>query len=688
MKRKVSPILLGTALLLSACGSRDEAGRGSGSEEYRAEIHSRQTALQALEGGTARADLLLKNKGKRDWNTTGPGPVFLSYHLLSETGEAKRQENPRTALPHPLKPGEKTEAAVEVRAPLEPGSYRVEFDLVREGVAWFKDGGSRTFSLPLVVEARSWPEDGAAPELAYGRQTGFVSAVPEFEKLRRLIRLTLDHNAVRFQGKTGTVEGFSAGAGYPQVWVRDAATIIPASRLYYPETFLSSWLEEHLGHGRADGSLEDWIDSLGRSDKNTVETDQEASAVQAAYQVFLLRGADWLKKKVDGTAVIDRLTRALSSVFENRFDPGLGLITGAHTADWGDVDSEDADQNAIYVDEKTRWTADIYDQSMGHEACLELASMLAALGRKDEAALWVRRAAGLRENTDRLLWQRDKGFYRVHVHLEPWEHDFEEADLFAMGGNAQAIVSGLTRPEQAIRIIETALSRQKEFGVTTLSGCLLPPYPAGFFKHPAVDEPYEYQNGGQWDWFGGRLIYAMFESGFSSRAKEKLLEIAKKNIANGGLFEWETREGAGRGSATYAGSAGSLAKALVEGYFGLKLGQNNLVLEPKLGADSGRVHFYFPAADLFLAYDYQPLPEERRIVFRYAGNSPHPVMVRVLILPAILGFPDRRAATEKTRVFLDGREIAFSWLSRHDDDFIVIDTDFRDRTLEIRAAPD
>ena len=121
------------------------------------------------------------------------------------------------------------------------------------------------------------------------------------------------------------------------------------------------------------------------------------------------------------------------------------------------------------------------------------------------------------------------------------------------------------------RIIEQALSRQKEFGVSTISGSLLPPYPKGFFKHPALDEPYEYQNGGQWDWFGGRLVLAMFESGFSREAREKLIEIARKNIANGGFYEWDTKDGAGRGSDFYSGSAGSLARALIEGYLGVRI---------------------------------------------------------------------------------------------------------------------
>ncbi len=463
-------------------------------------------------------------------------------------GQVKRFDNPRTPLPGVVRPGETAEVSVRVKAPLAAGDYRVEFDLLREGLFWFKDKGGRTLEIALAAKERSWPEDGIETGLDHGGYTSFRSAKPELESLRQLIRLTLRHDEVEFAGRTGQVDGFAAGSGYPQIWLRDGATIIPASQYYYPEPFLSSWIEEHLAFQKDDGALEDWFDARGRTDKNTVETDQETSAVQAAFRVFTLKagpGRDWLLKPVAGQAIVDRLERALRFPFARRFSPRYGLLTGAHTADWGDVDSEDADQKAVLAGEKTHWTADIYDQAMAYEACRELAGMLRALGRQAAADVWLKSAAGLRASANRHLWQPDKGFYRVHIHLDDWRHDFDEDRMFAMGGNAQAMISGLADGRQSESIVAEALARQTRFGVSTVSGALLPPYPAGFFKHPQMDEPYEYQNGGQWDWFGGRLILAMFENGYSRAALDKLIEVARKDIANEGFFEWDTREGCG-----------------------------------------------------------------------------------------------------------------------------------------------
>jgi glycogen debranching enzyme len=369
-------------------------------------------------------------------------------------------------------------------------------------------------------------------------------------------------------------------------------------------------------------------------------------------------------------------------VLDHRFDRQRGLVTGAHTADWGDVDTEDADQNAIYADSRTHWTCDIYDQSMFFGAAKSLAGMFDGRGLKEKARLWEEKAGSIQRNTDRWLWQEDKGFYRVHIHLDSLRHDFDEADIFAMGGNAESILSGLASEEKCRRIIESALARQKSFGISTIGGTLLPPYPKKFFKHPMMDDPYEYQNGGQWDWFGGRIVYAMFEHGFSRQAREKLLEIAKKDVANRGLYEWDSPDGTGRGSAFYSGSAGSLVKALFEGYFGLKIAKDSLGLEPKLGSDSASVHVYIPASDLFAAYVYQFDRMKNKLVFRYNSNIPGPGKIKILI-PRIEAGANIPGKFQKLRVKRDGLKIPFVQSESGQDRFVVIVTDFKNHVLEI-----
>ncbi|MBD3413550.1 MAG: hypothetical protein GF421_03845, partial [Candidatus Aminicenantes bacterium] len=319
--------------------------------EFAAKIIPRHNEHTALEGQRIPMAFRLKNIGQKEWIHTGSQAVLFSYHLQSQNRDMIRFDNRRIGLPESVPPGQSLEIQPSIRAPLSEGTYILEFDLLREGISWFQDGGSLSAQVTLEVKKRKRDENDSF----------FHSTLEPINQVYKLIRITLEENTVRLEGQSGSVFGFSAGTDYPQIWLRDANTIIPASRYFYDTPFLASWLEEHLFHQMPNGSVYDWIDSQGKMDKNTTETDQETSAVQAAYQVFQILDPDWLEREIQGQSILERLERALEYVLRNRFDETLGLLKGAHTADWGDVDMVDEGQDAIYADERTIWTADIYD---------------------------------------------------------------------------------------------------------------------------------------------------------------------------------------------------------------------------------------------------------------------------------------------------------------------------------------
>ena len=651
---------------------------------YSCIIQPAKKEFKTTAGETVEICFKIQNLGKAVWTSEGKNPYFLSYHLLDEKGNTIIHNNPRFQLPGKIKPSQSFEMTIKVRSPLEKGKYSLEFDLLKEGITWYKERGSSSSIISLLVKEKKWPEDEYVLSLDYGKYTKFHSNLDEINKIYKLIRLTLNKNEVQFEGRTGRVCGFSPGSGYPQIWLRDENTILPASRFFYNKTFLKSWLEEHLAYQRENGSLYDWIDAKGQFDKNTTETDQESSTVQAAYEVFEILGPSWLKKKILGLRIIDRLEKALYFVLQNRFNKEYGLLTGAHTADFGDVDMIDKDQNAVYVDKQTHWTSDIYDQSMFYQACLNLSRMFSTLGEGQKSAFWHKKSDTIKTSTNQLLWQGDKDFYRIHIHLDTLIHDFNEDNMFSLSGNSVAIVSGLADKEKAKRIIEEAIRRQKKYSISTISGILLPPYPKNFFKHHLLDDPYEYQNGGQWDWFGGRFVYSMFKDGFSKIAKEKLIEIINKNLRNRCFFEWDNREGIGRGSDFYCGSAGSLAKAIFEGYFGIKSGVKTLTLEPKLRKDKASVHFYIPANDIFIAYRYQYFPKEKKIAFHYNSNFPYSGKIKILIPWEYTEENIRKKNKEELMVLKDGARIPYKREKINQDRSIIIETDFEKHLLEIK----
>jgi hypothetical protein len=541
------------------------------------------------------------------------------------------------------------------------------------------------------AEPRPWPGG------AVSRETRYSTGDPALDALQKEFLPTLTANRREFTGQTGLVRGFGAGAVYPQIWLRDSATMIPALRYHFRVEWLTSWLEEHLSHQRPDGQLWDWIAAgepapfrvdapraaqvyragavVLSADKNTTATDQEASAVESAAQVFAITGdRGWLRKKVTGRRVVDRLEAALEWVLRER-SSGRGLVTGALTADWGDVSPAYPDQRVIYRDEETPVVEGLYVSAMTFRAAEALGRLFAGLGEAERAGRWRESAARLRASINHRLWQEDRGFYRFQVSLPGPKPPapVDETAMFALGGNALAILYGVADPRQTARIVAAAEGRQRIHGVSTIAGVLLPPFPIGFFKHPIQREEWSYQNGGQWDWWAGRFLLAEFRNGQAEAAYRQLLAIARRVAASGGLHEWYTPSGEPRGSPHYAGSVGALSGALYQGLFGIDSRAEGLALTVRLGTVPGSVRVHEPALDRRVAYDWRYDPDARTGRLHLESNAPGTGTLRVL-LPG-------RGAPE--RALMDGMPVEVTVEAVGNDSYLTLTTDWRTHDLEV-----
>lgn len=534
------------------------------------------------------------------------------------------------------------------------------------------------------------------PPLAY------LSGDAAVDDLQRLFLPTLEANRKAFQGQLGTVRGFGAGDRYPQIWLRDSATLVPLTRYLYPRPFLTSWLEEHLACQQDDGALFDWVAGGAAShftewaprardvlasggvaisaDKNTTEADQESSAIEAAYQAWRATGDDaWLRETIRGRRLLDRLDDALRYVLTRRVDPKVGLVVNALTADWGDVSPIYPDQRAIYVDDRTPLAAGLYTNALAYRAALRLAEMHAALGEGAAVVDFQNRAASLKDAVNRRLWQEGRGFYRMHIQMTPaLARAFpDDADIFALGGNALAVLSGIADDAQAARVFEAAATRQHEHRVSTVAGTLLPPYPAGVFLHPSMAQPWQYQNGGQWDWFAGRLLLAEFARGHAREARGQLGEIARRVARSGDFFEWSTREGEGRGSRRYAGGAGAIGDAIVHGLFGVDLGRGRLDLRIRLAERSGSIRLRQPSTGDRVSYRYTYEAKANHAVLSYEGDAKGLGRLAVLI-------PDGQAVVDVLR---DGQAMEFDVETVAVESYAVVETDWNPHRLDIALAP-
>ncbi len=102
--------------------------------------------------------LALRNTGVRSW--ADDGSFAVSYHWLGRDGAVADWEGRRTPLPRSVAPGETIELTAVVGVPAHPGLYRLQWDMVEEGVCWFSD---RSPGLPPARLVLAAPDVLAAP---------------------------------------------------------------------------------------------------------------------------------------------------------------------------------------------------------------------------------------------------------------------------------------------------------------------------------------------------------------------------------------------------------------------------------------------------------------------------------------------------------------------------------------------
>lgn len=105
-------------------------------------------------GGAATVGVRLRNDGEQLW--PAGRRLRLGNHWLADGAMVVRDDG-RTELPADLAPGESVELQLAVRAPLQPGRYQLELDVVQELVAWWSDLGGQTVRVDVDVSGEPAP---------------------------------------------------------------------------------------------------------------------------------------------------------------------------------------------------------------------------------------------------------------------------------------------------------------------------------------------------------------------------------------------------------------------------------------------------------------------------------------------------------------------------------------------------
>ncbi len=373
-------------------------------------------------------------------------------------------------------------------------------------------------------------------------------------------------------------KGFNAGDGYSEVWIRDYTTFIDLAAEVYDKELLKENLRVFFRLQGNDGNIIDGfipkekakptkdgytfictdLEKQYAGHKNTVETDQETSLVQAVYKYIKKSGdISFLNEMIGKKTVSDRLQWSMDFLMNERFSKEHGLIWGATTADWGDVQPEH--NWGVFLTDDSHLAIDIYDNAMFVIALDNIIELIPEAKEK-----WQPIRDQIAKNSMKNLWDAKNQKFIPHIYLNgsPFSEDLDENEIFYHGGTAVAIQANLLNKEQIQISLKKMVDNVKNSGAGSIGLTMYPPYPEGAFLNKGM-YPYGYQNGGDWTWFGGRMILALIDHGFMDEAYEHAKPMFERVVKNNGFFEWYTVENKPKGSATFKGSAGVLYDAIL-----------------------------------------------------------------------------------------------------------------------------
>ena len=556
-----------------------------------------ENGISCLKGSSFTTNIMISNYSKfplisgleanRKVSAVNLGHRFVTKNSTAQEGADHAWEGPRYFFRNTVKTINEDGsyiAMLRITCPKKVGEYYLNVELVQEGVAWQSNTSAKdnyidkipVTSYNLFEDIEQFPLTRVSKNFK-----DFLANQNVNKKIKQVAvaayRL-LDHSQISLNKNGAHYVLIEAGTQYPMVWVRDLANIQKAFHIVYPRAAKRThhWIELFF-EKQSQGEIPDWI-ALDKpwmgltEDKNTISIDQELWALEAVLD-DLDNGSlsfDWLNKKTNEKRNIDRLEEALTWTMQQRFDDREGCLWNGHTVDWGDVGILGDDN---FTATKMMFSAGQICGTFNQTLFLKVGQKFLTLGPQLSVAFkhqLEQKIARVSEYLWNHLWDDNVGYFRIHRHIT-LESDIEdrtncdENNPFALGAQVMAWEAGLLQTNHITRISMNILKLQKKFKMSTVSGVLLPPYGKGVYKHPSLREPFVYQNGGQWDWFGPRA--ALMISMFDKKAGElKLLEIAEKILKNKNFYEWDKPDGSPGGGEGYKASAASFLSSAVKLY--------------------------------------------------------------------------------------------------------------------------
>lgn len=130
--------------------------------------------------------VMVTNLSDVAWHATEAHPINVGNHWLDRNGVMVAYDDGRTRIPALLAPGARALVEIVVTAPTAHGEYRLQFDVVQEGVAWFATCGSTLAEVTARVEGAASSERSHVEAPAPAREESSAGAPPSFDPVMEM----------------------------------------------------------------------------------------------------------------------------------------------------------------------------------------------------------------------------------------------------------------------------------------------------------------------------------------------------------------------------------------------------------------------------------------------------------------------------------------------------------------------
>ncbi len=322
-------------------------------------------------------------------------------------------------------------------------------------------------------------------------------------------------------------------------WIRDHVHIMKAMRHW--EYNLGSFLNFIIETQREDGQFYELIKQYDDyhwkmveedcrvmyDDDNLtlvrleLEADIEYLVIEGAMYLYRTTGDDnWLRD------VLPKLEKGIEYITSDskRWDAEHGLVKRPFTIDTWDFTNEISSKNDRRIHPDMPMSIMHGDNSGVYQAMKQLAFFNRRLGREEKALSWETRAAEIRENMMKYLWNGD--FFVHQYHLTHKGVDDLENRRISLS-NPYDINRGLTTTEESRRIIEEYMRRRAETKSFAEWFTIDPPYE--LFQDY---KPGQYVNGAVSPFTAGELAKAAFNNGYEEYGWDiisRFIELAERD---------------------------------------------------------------------------------------------------------------------------------------------------------------